>query len=62
MTIKKQKTRNLDLVEDDRWKRKGVVFTGKENIPKVCPDCLGVGYDSDQEECKTCFGEGVIYE
>jgi DnaJ-class molecular chaperone len=62
MTIKKQKNRNYDLVEDDRWKRKGVVYTGKENLPKICVVCLGTGKDSDGDECPICAGEGVIYD
>ena len=62
MTIKKQKTRNYDLVEDDRWKRKGVVHTGKELKPEVCPECLGLGRTIENDECPTCGGEGIIYD
>jgi DnaJ-class molecular chaperone len=62
MTIKQQKNRNYDLVEDDRWKRKGVVHTGKENDPEICPECGGLGRISEDEECLICFGEGIVYE
>ena len=27
-----------------------------------CPDCCGVGYDYDDEECMTCFGRGEVQE
>ena len=62
MTIKKQKNRDYNLVEDDRWKRKGVVHTGKENHPKVCPECGGLGRTIEHEECPVCFGDGVVYD
>jgi uncharacterized paraquat-inducible protein A len=61
VTIKKQKNRNYDLVEDDRWKRKGVVHTGKENKPEVCPECLGLGRTVEHEVCPVCDGDGIVF-
>jgi DnaJ-class molecular chaperone len=61
MTIKQQKNRNYDLVEDDRWKRKGVVHTGKENEPEICSECQGTGLSLDGDTCIVCDGDGTIY-
>jgi len=58
--------RTLDNEKDDRWRRKGVVHTGKEFEPNVCPVCGGVGtlidYPSGKEvDCPHCEGTGEVY-
>jgi hypothetical protein len=52
----RHKDRNYDLVEDDRWKRKGVPHLQKKNEPEVC-ECKG-----QDPTCPICEGEGVVYE
>lgn len=55
------KSRNIDLVEDDRWKKKGGPIKKKEVEPEVCPDCYGIGTVDKIHPCPRCGGEGEIY-
>ena len=65
MTIKKV-TRNILLVEDDRWRKKGgPMKTGKEDLPNVCPNCNGFGYilnGNTKYICSVCQGLGESYD
>jgi len=54
--------RTLDNEKDDRWRRKGVVHTGKDSKPDVCPACNGWGWAFDNKSCPVCEGEGVVYD
>jgi len=65
-TIKDSKITKKQLVTDPIHRKAGSQKK-KENSPKVCMDCSGVGimYWSSivwGEECPRCGGTGVIYE
>jgi DnaJ-class molecular chaperone len=57
--------RTLANEMDDRWRRKGVVHTGKDDAPQVCPVCKGTGKVPDlyvvETDCPNCEGTGEIY-
>ena len=61
----RNKERNLDLVYDDRWKKKGGEHSIKHSSPKVCEYCEGYGVvhvSVHTAICPKCNGEGVIYD
>jgi len=58
----KKYERNIDLVEDDRWKRKGGTIMKNRAEPIVCPDCKGMGTIDNIHPCGTCQGEGEIWD
>ena len=55
--------RNYDLVEDDRWKKKGHEILPKRSEPVVCPKCKGIGTVPGVNgyiDCPHCQGLGEI--
>ena len=60
--FEKGKDRNKDLVEDERWKKKGGAHKIKQLEPDVCPDCHGLCTVDNIHPCSTCEGEGEVWD
>jgi len=65
MRQKPRKSPNKDLVEDDRWKRKGGAHKLRYSEPSPCPDCKGFGFKANIDHewvCDACEGTGEIWK